>query len=136
MPNKANFDIAQQLDITIRRGDSFTLTVNVTDSSGAAVDLSSYVFNMDVRTSDSRVNRDNVVLSQVGTQPGGLAITSTTTTGELLIKSLGEFTDTVPEGEYVYDLQASGTDSFGADTEQTWLKGLFIVNQDVTDKLL
>ena len=136
MANKANFDIAQQLDITIRRGDSFDLTVNVTDSSGTAVDLTAYTFNMDVRTSDSRVNRDNVVLSQAGTQPGGLAVTATSTTGELVIKGLGEFTDLVPEGEYVYDLQASGTDSVGAVTEQTWLKGLFIVNQDVTDKLL
>jgi hypothetical protein len=136
MATSVNFDISKQVNMTVRRGDSFILTVNVTDSSGAAVDLTDYTFNMDIRTSDSRVNRNNVVLSQAGTQPGGIAVTATTTTGELIIKGLGEFTDPIPEGEYVYDLQASGTDSSGAVTEQTWLTGDFIVNQDITDKLL
>ncbi len=136
MATSVNFDISKQGNMTVRRGDSFILTVNVTDSSGAAVDLTDYTFNMDIRTSDSRVNRNNVVLSQAGTQPGGIAVTATTTTGELIIKGLGEFTDPIPEGEYVYDLQASGTDSSGAVTEQTWLTGDFIVNQDITDKLL
>jgi len=136
MATSVNFDISKQVNMTVRRGDSFMLTVNVTDSSGEAVDLTDYTFNMDVRTSDSRVNRNNVVLSQAGTQPGGIAVTATTTTGELIIKVLGEFTDPIPGGDYLYDLQASGTDSSGAVTEQTWLTGDFIVNQDITDKLL
>jgi hypothetical protein len=136
MATSVNFEIAKEVNMTVRRGDSFLLIVNVTDSAGDAVDLTAYTFNLDIRKSNDRTNRDNVVLSQAGTQPGGVAVTATTTTGELYIKGLGEFTDPIPEGEYVYDLQASGTDSSGAVTEQTWLTGEFIVNQDITDKLL
>lgn len=44
-----NLDIAQRLDITCRKGDTFSLTLNITDSAGTAINLSAYTFEMEVR---------------------------------------------------------------------------------------
>ena len=68
MATTLNLDIAQELDITVRKGDNFSFTVTVKDSNGDAVDISpgNYTFNIDVRTSTDRSSRDNVVLSSAG----------------------------------------------------------------------
>ena len=76
MATTLNLDIAQELDITVRKGDNFSFTVTVKDSNGDAVDINpaNYTFNMDVRTSTDRSSRDNVILSSAGI-PGGLTAT-------------------------------------------------------------
>ena len=52
MANKVNLDVAEKLDITCRRGDTFSLTLTLKDSSGTALQLSTlgYEFLMDVKT--------------------------------------------------------------------------------------
>ena len=40
MANKVNLDVSEKLDITCRRGDTFSLTVTLKDSSGTALTLS------------------------------------------------------------------------------------------------
>ena len=48
MALKANLDIAQRLDITCRKGDTFELIITITDSSGEAINLDEYLdFEMD-----------------------------------------------------------------------------------------
>ena len=50
MALKANLDIAQRLDITCRKGDTFELIITIKDANGTALDLSTYAdFEMDVR---------------------------------------------------------------------------------------
>ena len=130
MATTLNLDIAQELDITVRKGDNFSFTVTVKDSNGDAVDISpgNYTFNIDVRTSTDRSSRDNVVLSSAGI-PGGLTATGAAD-GTLTVEGGVIAMDAIQEGSYVYDIQ-----SFKAATSfyQTWFFGQFIVNADITD---
>ncbi len=52
MASSVNLDVAERLDITCRRGDTFSLTLTLNDSSGNAITLatSGYEFLMDVKT--------------------------------------------------------------------------------------
>ena len=53
MAKKVNLDVSERLDITCRRGDSFSVTLTLKDSAGAALPLvtDEYSFVMQVRTS-------------------------------------------------------------------------------------
>lgn len=57
-----NLDTSQVLDITCKRGDTFSMTINLKDSSGTALALSTnkYEFIMQVKPSNS--NRDNNIV--------------------------------------------------------------------------
>ena len=45
-----NTDIAQELDITCRRGDSFALSISFKATDGTTpIDISNYTFRMEVR---------------------------------------------------------------------------------------
>ena len=50
--SKVSLDVAQRLDITCRKGDTFNLVINVTNSSGVAENLTSYSFEMQLRETD------------------------------------------------------------------------------------
>lgn len=39
MASKANLDVAEKLDITCRKGDTFELSLNFKDSTGTAIPL-------------------------------------------------------------------------------------------------
>ena len=57
-----NLDTSQVLDITCKRGDTFSMTINLKDSSGTALALSTnkYEFIMQVKPSNS--NKDNNIV--------------------------------------------------------------------------
>ena len=74
--SKVNLDVADRLDITCRRGDTFTLTLTLKDSSGAALPLvtDAYTFLMEVRKSTvSNASRRSVLRIPVPTGGGGEA---------------------------------------------------------------
>ena len=135
---KVNLDISKRLDITCRRGDSFSLTLTLKDSSGSAIDLSTRDFIMQVR----RSNNGNLLIStnsdNAETTPTQFKITSNSgsVVGALLIELAAADMATVPAGRYVYDLafvdtaEANNVDS--ESNEQTVLKGSFNVVEDVT----
>ena len=54
MASKVNLDVAERLDITCKRGDTFSLALTLNDSSGTAIDLTEYEFLMDVKTNPIR----------------------------------------------------------------------------------
>ena len=119
-----NTDIAQTLDITCRRGDTFSLTINFKQSDGTSpVDLTGYTFEMEVRSSadddgDSPViNKSDIEISITNATGGTISIGVTDTVME-----------TVEGDTYVYDIQA--ITSAGATT--TWVTGSFTVNEDIT----
>ena len=66
MASKVNLDIAEKLDITCRRGDSFELSLTLKDSSGTAIQLATlgYEFLMDVKGPKS-VQRDGKIARSV-----------------------------------------------------------------------
>ena len=116
--SKVSLDVAQRLDITCRKGDTFNLVINVSDSSGTAVDLSTYNFEMEVRQTDTSSGPTiaNSSITKDGTAAGVLTITIAASVMEK------------DAGLYVYDLE---TNKGGI--HQTWLTGVITIVEDVTD---
>lgn len=111
-------DVAKRLDITCRKGDTFNLVINVTDSAGTAINLTTYSFKMQIRETDtssgSTVSENNVTI--------------TGTSGGVLTANIdSSIMSSVSSGLYAYDLQ-----TIKAGTTQTWLTGVLKVNEDVT----
>ena len=148
MAKKVNFDQSQKLDITCRRGDSFSMTITLKDSSGTALPLvtDEYSFVMQVRSSlrsAQSKGTSGLVLSTVGVGPvarrrdGGLMSFEEFTldnSGNLTIRATAETMRFVPAGNYIYDLQQIKPNaSTGVDDHKTILRGSFKVNEDVSD---
>lgn len=127
MATSINLDIANRVDITTRRGDTFTLELTFNDEDGIPIDLSSgYEWMMQVREADTSTtalidgdsNDDNANdFGFTGTNTGLLTITASSATMA-----------SIEGGLYVYDLQSSQ----GA-TVITWMYGIFKVNEDVSE---
>ena len=148
MAQKVNLDIAQTLNITCRRGDTFSLAVTLKDSSGNALTLvtSGYEFVMQVRTNAFADGADGIILSTVTHRPigalgsegyvGDIEDMKTTDSGGDNITNLGVATikisdvtmRSMPSGSYVYDLQ-----SITGGVHTTILTGSFVVNEDVSE---
>lgn len=118
MAKSVNLDSSTRLDITCRKGDTFVLTTKVKNSSGGNYAWSGHTVKMEVRTSDT----GTVVVPDSETSP------NTNTNGTLIITIDAANMD-MDGGMYVYDVEV--TDSNGK--VSTWLHGLFIVNEDVTE---
>tara|TARA_R110002074_G_scaffold30333_2_gene85993 strand:- start:230 stop:634 length:405 start_codon:yes stop_codon:yes gene_type:complete len=133
MAKAVNLDISERVDITCRKGDSLSLITNITDSEGVAVDLTTYAFKFEVRDSDSSntafVNSDATIhLSTAAATDDDQYCTAVgTSAGVLTITAAATETTTIPSGMYVYDIQATV-----GSTTQTWLHGIFKVNEDVS----
>ena len=96
--SSVTLDVAKRLDITCRKGDTFNLVVNVTDSAGAVVDLTTYSFKMEIRETDT--STDSVVTDD--------NITITGTSGGVLTVNIGaSIMSNVSSGLYAYDLHKS-----------------------------
>lgn len=127
MATSINLDIANRVDITTRRGDTFTLELTFNDEDGIAIDLSSgYEWMMQVREADTSTtalldgdSNDSSAndFGFTGDNNGLLTITASSTV------MAG-----IEGGIYVYDLQSSQ----GA-TVITWMYGIFKVNEDVSE---
>ena len=118
-----DLDISQQVNVTCRKGDSFDLQFTVKNSSGALIDLTSYTFNRQVRTSD---NASSPTIQTTGDVATGFKITGTAS-GVVTVESSASFMQGISAATYVYDLVATVST-----TVQTWFFGTFVVNQDIT----
>lgn len=118
---KANLDIAQRLDITCRKGDTFELVITITDSTGAALDLSAYTdFEIDVRPTDEDSGTPILTFAYSDFAASNLGVLTAT-------KSYTDM-ESVEAGTFVYDLQATD----GGAVRTTWFYGLFTIIDDVT----
>jgi len=113
-----NLDISKRLDITCRKGDTFFITINITDAGGQAIDLTPYSFQLEVRDDAS----DSILI-----QTTDIVFTknSSSTIGRLDIQIPSQYVNF--SGVYVYDLETTLSGNV-----KTWLHGLFKVNEDVT----
>ena len=116
-----NLDISQKLDITCRKNDTFSLDLDVKSADGTAIDLTSYTFVMEVKESTDATG--TVVAS------GNVSFTGDAN-GNLNVK-ITAANMAINSGDYVYDIQAT-SGSGGSELVQTWIYGLFRVNQDVS----
>lgn len=130
MASKVNLDVSERLDITCRKGDTFSLTVTLKDSTGTVITLadSSYTFLMEV-WSTSRTATAPVIGSTTSAPPGDATFETfaTDNDGNVTISATATTMRTVPAGAYKYDLQY-----MVGDTHTTILHGSFVVNDDVS----
>lgn len=145
--SSVNLDVAQKLDITCRKGDTFRLLLTFKDSTGTVInvgDLDSstpqYSFSFEVRdfatddgdnarlSTNSNARRERV--SNVTIQN----VESDGSDGKIRIVIEAEEMAKIESGVYVYDLQANTISSGPVSNVQTWVRGSFIVNEDVTTR--
>mgnify|MGYP003637479135 FL=1 len=113
---KVNLDVSEKLDITCRKGDTFSLSLTLKDSNGTALTLSTsgYEFLMQVRSSRKVMSKGKMLERElvIGTVSKGRTssqgINFTFTTDDLGVATITVDDDTmrkVTPGRYVYDLQ-------------------------------
>lgn len=127
MATSINLDIANRVDITTRRGDTFNLELTFNDENGDPIDLSSgYEWMMQVRESDTSTGAllDGDSNDDLAADFGFTG----TNAGKLTITASAAVMSAIEGGIYVYDLQSSQ----GA-TVTTWMYGIFKVNEDVSE---
>ena len=152
-----NLDISQELNITARRGDSISFTLTFRDSDGDALNLNTQIvggddafvsFFMEVRTaSDDDSTTPVLRTKEVSTEtlPQSGADTLDGATGEIVVGTgsyeSGQVTFSIASsvmknvfaGVYVYDIEYYAENQDASKTnKQTWVRGTFTVNEDVT----
>jgi hypothetical protein len=150
MASKVNLDVAETLDITCRRGDSFELSLTLKDSSDTALQLETlgYEFLMDVKGARS-VQQNRTVARPViassaksksttsvtradGTSidelTNGFVFSAGTDAGLVIVTATADVMKEMPVGKYTYDIQQKV-----GETVTTILKGSFKVNEDISD---
>ena len=133
MAQKVNLDTSEVVNITCRRGDTFSLTLTLKDSSGTALQLTTlgYEFLMEVRSQAA----NSIVIGTPGkgrAADDGSAFTfSTDDSGGVTINASAEIMRTVPAGNYIYDLQ-----QIVDGNHTTIIRGSFKVNEDVSKSII
>jgi len=150
MASSVNLDVAEKLDITCRRGDTFSLTLTLKDSSGTALQLSTlgYEFLMDIKTSPQRsrsasAKREVVASSslspsssdsklltddQKSALSNGFEFTDISDSGTVKLTASSNTMSNLPVGVFTYDIQQKV-----GDVVTTILRGSFKVNEDISN---
>lgn len=119
-----NLDTAQRLDITCRKGDTFELDIDFTQT------INTTGWLMHVRETDTSEGEDNIIIP---VDVIGFAVTDGDGTGVTITDS--KLTVTIPavnmadvdSGMFVYDIQNTSNDIV-----KTYMYGIFKVNEDIT----
>ena len=162
MASSVNLDTSDVLNITCRKGDTFSITITLKNSAGTLLTLltSGYTFLMQVKsksvTKRGRSSTSSLILgtpnaaakdqvrvkSKSKTETLSIPAASTGNTfetptlddvGNVTIEASAETMSQVPSGSYSYDLQYILPSSTGLDTHRTVLRGKFTVNPDITE---
>ena len=153
MAKKVNLDVAQTLNITCRRGDTFQLNMTLKDSEGVPLVLDgsvgsngAYKFAMQVRESAFQDGSAGLIASTTEGVPADADSESYVLINEIKGSASGAISIFIPasemikisSGRYIYDLQSvnpasAGSDFNDVDVVKTILRGSFVVNEDVTD---
>jgi len=132
---KINLDTSSRVDVTCRKGDTFSLRLTVTKADGTAAFASGDIFLLQVRDSDTGdlvTNGSNTFSASVtaddasagGINAGGV----TNTTLKYIDLSVSADTmKTMPSGLYVYDVEQKS-----AAVVSTLIFGTLKVNEDVS----
>lgn len=111
-------------EISVYRGDTKTINLTFTNSSGSAIDISGWIvfFTVKLRSDNSNDDTNAVIQKDISAHDnaanGETSFTLTTTDTDLQI------------GSYIYDIQIKDTD----DDIYTITVGTFTVNQDITKR--
>ena len=124
---KINLDTASRVDVTCRKGDTFSLRLTVTDSAGAAGFAAGDIFLFQVRDSDTGslvANDSSDSFAKSVTAAGG-----DVTNKYVDIKVTAAVMKTMPSGLYVYDVEQKLASN---DSVSTLIFGTLKVNEDVS----
>jgi len=151
MASSVNLDTSEVLNITCKKGDTFSITFTLKDSVGVGLTLltDEYIFLMQVK-SNSTVSRGRSVSSLILSTPNSIIKPIDTSKdmvgdnstfespilddlGNVTIEASAETMSEVPSGVYAYDIQYILPSSPGLDTHKTVLRGRFSVNADITE---
>jgi hypothetical protein len=155
MARKLNLDTSERLDITCKRGDSFSLELTLKDTAGQALPLESddYKFQMQVRLPRTSVTaapssapkglpeKTSLVIGTSEASPIAIeksqdsksfSIPVKNDNGQVQIYATASTMATIAPGRYIYEIQYSLNPG---DTEEvkTILKGSFVVVDDVAN---
>lgn len=121
---KINLDTSSRVDVTCRKGDTFSLRLTITDAAGDAAFAASDVFLFEVRDSDV----GSLVSNGSANFTDDVTASSTDVTAKYIdLNVAASVMKTMPAGLYVYDVeQKSG------DTVSTLIYGTLKVNEDIS----
>jgi hypothetical protein len=151
MAKRVNLDVSERLDITCKKGDTFSLTVTLKDSNGDPLPLATdnYSFVMQVRAdAKSAVNKGSSGLIIGSPSIGSKAVDEkgeevsfepfvTDDLGNVTITATAATMRRVSSGSYLYDLQQiKPNTTTGVDEHKTIIDGSFVVNQDISEATL
>lgn len=138
MATKVNLDVSEKLNITCKKGDTFTLSLLMKDSDGDALDVSGYRFLMQVKGEpdpDTGIRPLIIGTSDRGKlaqrEEDGFARTfniTSTADGNVTIIATAAVMAEVPAGSYIYDIQQEAREIV-----TTIFEGRFVVNDDVSN---
>jgi archaellum component FlaG (FlaF/FlaG flagellin family) len=146
MARKLNLDTSERLDITCKRGDSFSMQITLKDAAGTGLKLleNEYVFLMQVRDVKSQSKSSGTKGDLIISTPDSTAVKRSSDSDRLFqvkdIDDLGNVTiysdartmQTIMPGRYTYELQYK-VGSGDNETQKTVLKGSFVVNEDISE---
>tara|TARA_R100000234_G_scaffold116253_1_gene93094 strand:- start:871 stop:1314 length:444 start_codon:yes stop_codon:yes gene_type:complete len=145
--SKVNLDVAEKLDITCRRGDTFSLTLTLKDSSGTALQLSTlgYEFFMNVKSNEKDKSGERFVIASSSTASqksptssrlnedqtrdlaGIFTFDDASDSGTVVLNASAASMASFPVGRFSYDIQ-----QLVGGVRTTILRGSFKVNEDIT----
>tara|TARA_R110001583_G_scaffold28586_4_gene101148 strand:+ start:3997 stop:4413 length:417 start_codon:yes stop_codon:yes gene_type:complete len=138
MASKVNLDISERLDITCRKGDTFSLTITLKNSSGTALTLSTsnYSFLMQVWDTSKKSTIPVIGSKNLGRQTEvSFEDFTVDDSGNVTISATATTMRAIDAGRYKYDLQYVLPVSGAENTHTTILYGSFAVNDDVSKSL-
>mgnify|MGYP003971841441 FL=1 len=154
MASSVNLDTSEVLNITCKKGDTFSITLTLKNSSGTALTLSTSEYELLMQVKSESVTRrgksstSSLILGTASAAKknqgrvknqsnvsGDLNFETPTVddSGNVTIEASAETMSKVPSGSYSYDLQYILPSSTGLDTHKTILRGSFTVNPDITE---
>lgn len=110
-----NLDVATNLGISCRKGDTFKLVLTITDASNNPIDVTQYTFKMLVKDGVTTV----LTFEDVNFTKNS--------NGTLTASQTSEVMNAITPGTYRYDLESTRTSD---DFVQTWIFGNFTVKAD------
>jgi hypothetical protein len=113
-----NLDTAKRVDITCRKGDTFTISLTFTDENGDDMPVDTHFFKMAVKETDTSVD-DVISFDEFSYEidPGNV----------VTVTAQYDVMETKESGVYVYDLQSK--DGL---VVKTWIYGIFKINEDIS----
>jgi len=139
MARSIDLDVTEELDITSKRGDSFSMTLTLKNAAGTALTLATdnyeFFFRVKRVTGTGPSRRGSIILGTPNVAASANKFESPTTddSGNVVFAASSEVTRKIPSGTYSYEIQYRLPSSTALDSYVSILMGAFTVNADITE---